>query len=81
MVWHPILAAAEIEPGHWRMIAQYDRCYGEIRLVRRGTELGYRADNVRGNLVGHYTTLRAAAAALHRVFIAEHARAGGINGT
>jgi hypothetical protein len=71
MAWHPILAAVELQPGHWRMIAQYEEAYGDIRFVRRGRELGYRANNIRGDLVGYYTTLRAATVALHRVYLQE----------
>jgi hypothetical protein len=67
--WHPILAAVELEPGHWRMTAQYEQCYGDIRIIRRGREVGYRADDVRGNLVGYFTNLRAAAWAVHSVYL------------
>ena len=41
--WHPIVAAVEIEPGHWELRDQYERPYGVIRFLRRGDQLGYRA--------------------------------------
>ena len=67
--WHPILAAVEYEPGHWRMVAQYDELYGEVAFVRRGDELGYRGDDANGQLVGYYRTLSAACMAVHRVWL------------
>lgn len=78
--WEPMLAAIEFEPGHWRMVAQYDRSYGEIRIVRRGGEVGYRATDGSGELVGYFRSLRASAKAIHVRYIAGHSRAGGING-
>lgn len=84
--WHPLLAAVETEPGVWHMIAQFDRCYAVIRMLRVGGEVGYRAvtwaprseDRV---LIGYYRTLRAAAAAAHRRWLDSHAGQGGVNGT
>jgi hypothetical protein len=78
--WDPVLAAFEAEPGHWQMVAQYDRIYGDIRMVRRGGEIGYRATDGDGALVGYFRTLRASARAIHVKYIAGHSRAGGING-
>jgi hypothetical protein len=78
--WDPVLAAFEAEPGHWQMVAQFDRIYGDIRLVRRGPEVGYKATDSDGNLVGYYRTLRASAKAVHVKYIAAHSQAGGING-
>jgi hypothetical protein len=78
--WEPMLAAIELEPGHWQMIAQYGRTYGDIRIVRRGAEVGYRASDGAGELVGYFTTLRASTRAVHVRYIAAHSRAGGING-
>lgn len=73
--WHPLLAAVEPEPGVWVMVAQYGEQYGVIRMVRRGSEVGYRADlgaeGERG-LVGYFRTLRAACVAVHRRWIAAH---------
>ena len=70
--WHPVVALVEDAPGFWRMVAQYDRTYGTIRLVRRGGELGYRAESIEkaaseSELVGYFRTLRAAAEAVHQV--------------
>lgn len=77
--WHPLLACHEVEPGQWVMVDPYDRPYGLIRLVRRGGELGYRAERRMKydstHLVGYYRTLRAAATSTHRAFIADHAAA------
>jgi hypothetical protein len=70
--WHPILAAAEIEPGHWQLVTQYGTAYGDIRLIRRGAEVGYRADNARGELVGYFRTLKAACHAAHMTFVRSH---------
>ena len=59
------------------MVDPYDRPYGLLQLVRRGAELGYRADrrmkDDSTHLVGYYRTLRAAASATHRSFVADHA--------
>jgi hypothetical protein len=70
--WHPILAAVEVEPGHWRMIAQYDAEYGDVRLVKRGPDVGYRVDDSGGELVGYYRTLRAACEAVHLRYVRTH---------
>lgn len=72
MTWHPILAAVEVEPGHWRMVAQYDRPYGDIYLIRRGVEVGYRGDDAAGETVGYYLTLRAATFAVHMRWVRSH---------
>jgi hypothetical protein len=69
--WHPMLCAVEVDPGHWRMISQYGREYGDIRLVRRGAEVGYRGDDVTGQLVG-FRTLRSACQAVHMHFVRSH---------
>jgi hypothetical protein len=70
--WHPMLSAAEIEPGHWQLVTQYAKPYGDIRLVKRGTELGYRGDDVHGELVGYFRTFRAACHAVHMDFVRSH---------
>jgi hypothetical protein len=62
------------------MVARSDRIYGDIRIVRRGTEVGYKATDGDGNLVGYYRTLRASAKAIHVKYVAAHRQAGGING-
>lgn len=69
--WHPMLAAVEREVGHWVMVDPTGREYGDIRIVRRGTEVGYRAE-FRGQLVGYYLTLRSSCARVHQAFIASH---------
>jgi hypothetical protein len=71
VTWHPILAAVELEPGHWQMIAQYGAVYGEVQIVKRGSEVGYRATTP-NELVGYFRTLRAACAAVHARFVRSH---------
>ena len=69
--WHPIMNLVEDSPGVFRLVAQYDRCYGIIRMVKRGTEVGYRATTCaetaeRIELVGYYRKLKSAAMAVHQ---------------
>jgi hypothetical protein len=74
--WHPILAAVEVEPGRWEMRGYGERLYGEIRFVRRGPELGYRAEFVERDgerrQPRYWRSLSAAAMDLHRLFVASH---------
>lgn len=70
--WHPLLAAAEPAPGRWELRDQYDRVYGRVSIVRRGPEVGYRAEDAVGVLIGYFTTLRGACEAVHRRFLASH---------
>jgi hypothetical protein len=84
--WHPVLAARETAPGHWYMIDGLGKPYGQIRFVKRGDELGYRADRCdeRGaltDLVGYFRALVPAAAALHSAFLRSHGAGGPPNGT
>jgi hypothetical protein len=79
--WHPILAAVEDQPGVWRMVAQYGRCYGIVCLVKRGKEVGYRATTWAERaeeieLVGYFRTLRAATWAVHYRYIRSHSPTG-----
>lgn len=83
--WHPIMAAREPEPGVWYMVDTMEKCYGIIRIIRRGGEVGYRAvtwapEPADRKLIGYYRTLRAATAAAHMQFIAAHGVAGPVNG-
>lgn len=78
--WHPIMAASEIEPGHWVMLDTNGKPYGVIRFLRRGDQLGYRSvtwapDSKDRQLIGYYRNLRAAAAAVHRRFVDKHSGA------
>jgi len=75
--WHPILATEEDTPGHWWMIADLGERYGEITFVRRGDELGYRADRTDDagaaiKHVGYYRTLESAAVRIHAHYIRSH---------
>lgn len=72
--WHPLLAAIETEPGTWYMMGSTGKCYGIIRLLRRGGEVGYRAvtwapTSAERQLIGYYLTLRTACEATHQRFI------------
>jgi hypothetical protein len=75
--WHPILAAREVEPGLWYMVAQYERCYGVIRMLVIGGENGYRAvtweaDPGDRELIGYFRSLRAATEAAHSRYVRNH---------
>lgn len=75
--WHPILAAVEDEPGHWWMVAHLGEPYGEITFVKRGDQLGYRADRTddAGTViqhVGYYTTLVKATWEIHSAYLRSH---------
>jgi len=70
--WHPILAAHEPTAGRWELRDQYDRCYGVVIILRRGDEVGYRAESGTGELIGYFTTLRAACQEVHLRFIRSH---------
>jgi len=75
--WHPMLALQEREPGHWVLVAQFGQ-YGDITLVRRDGEVGYRALvlPVRGTApieVAFARTLREATELVHKHWLASHA--------
>jgi hypothetical protein len=75
--WHPILATVENTPGHWWMVADLGEPYGEITFVRRGDELGYRADRVDDagvviKTVGYFVTLETATVRVHADYIRSH---------
>jgi hypothetical protein len=84
--WHPILAAHETEPGHWYLIGGLGKPYGQVRLVKRGDQVGYRADRCdeRGQVtgvVGYYRALKPATVAVHSEFLRSHGSGGPPNGT
>ena len=79
--WEPLLAAEEVEPGVWHMMAQYGRCYGIVRLLEIGGERGYRAttgedDPGDRQLLGYFRTLRAATRFAHMAFVRRHGQTG-----
>jgi hypothetical protein len=83
---HPILSARETAPGHWYMIDGLGKPYGQIRFVKRGDQVGYRADRCDESgsltdLVGYYRALVSATAAVHSAFIRSHGATGPPNGT
>ncbi|MHA6668597.1 hypothetical protein ACX3O0_06980 [Homoserinimonas sp. A447] len=72
--WHPILAARETEPGVWYLVDTLEKCYGIIRIIRRGGEVGYRAvtwapEPADRQLIGCYRSLRGACEATHHRFL------------
>lgn len=78
--WHPILAAHELEPGHWIMLDPSGTRYAIVRLVQVGGERGYRAvtwaaEPAERRLLGYWTSLRSACAGAHRAYLAAHAPA------
>jgi hypothetical protein len=75
--WHPILSTREVEPGRWYLIDSLDRPYGMVCFVRRGDELGYRAERTGDDgqpteRIGYFRTLRGAVWAIHSAFIRSH---------
>jgi hypothetical protein len=72
VTWHPILAAEEPTAGRWELRDQYGRCYGIVCIVRRGGEVGYRADDSGGAVIGYFTNLRAACGQVHARFVRAH---------
>ncbi|WP_350346910.1 hypothetical protein ABIQ69_09650 [Agromyces sp. G08B096] len=72
VTWHPILAADEPTPGRWELRDQYGRCYGVVEILTIGDDLGYRADDAAGELIGHYATLRTACREVHSRFVQSH---------
>jgi hypothetical protein len=75
--WHPILSTRETEPGRWYLIDTLGRPYGLVCFVRRGEELGYRADRTEQDgtvtdTIGYFRSLRAAAWAIHSAFLRSH---------
>jgi hypothetical protein len=75
------MSAREFTPGEWVMVDQWDHPYGVVKLVRRGGELGYRADRRPNDtddtavLVGYFTNLRAACKAVHMAYVRVHSGA------
>lgn len=58
--WHPILDSTEIEPAVWVLSRNWGPQYARIALVRRGDELGYRAETSSGELIGYFVNLKSA---------------------
>jgi hypothetical protein len=83
--WHPIIAAVEIEPGHWQMISPMNERYAIIVLLEIRGERGYRvvtwaANSTQRRLVGYFRTLRAAAWAGHQHYLRGMGAPGPVNG-
>lgn len=75
--WHPIMAAHEYAAGEWLMIDPSAKPYAVVRALEVGGERGYRVvtwaeRSEDRQLVGYWQTLRAACAAAHRHYLAQH---------
>ncbi|SIN72988.1 hypothetical protein SAMN05443544_0594 [Agromyces cerinus subsp. cerinus] len=73
--WHPFMATEERSPGVWTLVDSMGRDYGEVRIVRIGSEVGY-VGSLRGTPVGRWTTLRVSLENVHLAFIRDHAPGG-----
>ena len=62
--WHPLLNADERSPGTWTLRDSDGHAYGGIRITRQGTDIYYLAQ-YRGNPIGRFDRLRAAAENVH----------------
>lgn len=71
MKWHPILAAAEPEPGVWVLIDAQGHEYGRVAVVRLSGDVRFRAE-FRGELLGYGASLREACERVHHEFIRSH---------
>jgi len=59
--WHPMMDATELQPGLWALsTGSVAPIYARVQLVRRGDELGYRAEHRDGTLIGYYVNFRSA---------------------
>jgi hypothetical protein len=84
--WHPVLAARETAPARWYMVDGLGKPYGHIRFVKRGDQVGYRADRCDDSgtftsLVCYFRALVPATAAVHQAFLRSHGAGGPPNGT
>jgi hypothetical protein len=73
--WHPFLATQERTPGIWTLVDTMGRDYGQVRIVRVESQVGYVAEHS-GVLVGRFRTLRAALEATHQASVRSHAPGG-----
>ena len=76
--WHPLLSLVEPEQRHWALTEEFGRHYGDIALVRRNGDLGYRALVMGARATAPVeaifaSSLRQATEAVHRYWIASHA--------
>ncbi|MEV1130547.1 hypothetical protein [Agromyces sp. NPDC049794] len=62
--WHPLLNADENRPGTWTLRDSDGHAYGGIRITRQGADVYYIAQ-YRGNPIGRFDRLRAAAENVH----------------
>jgi hypothetical protein len=71
------MAAREVSPGRWFVIAHLGEPNGEITFVRLGDQNGYRVDRtddhgVDIHHVGYFTTLKRSAWEIHSVYLRSH---------
>ncbi len=80
-MWHPVLSTVEVRPGYFTLNDGFGRAVAQITFVRRGTELGYRAERLipdaENELVGYFTTLLTATKAAHLRVVSTYAHQGG----
>lgn len=68
------------------MIDGLGKPYGQVRFVKRGDQVGYRADRCDSmgeltDFVGYYLSLMPATVAVYSVFLRSHGTTGAPNGT
>lgn len=83
--WHPMLSTHEYTPGRWVLLVMEDRAWALIDIIRSGDEIGYkvvtaRVDVADRELIGYYTSFKAAAAHAHGHYLASLTPKGGVNG-
>ena len=56
-----MMDATELAPGLWSLsVGSVQPLYARVQLVRRGDQLGYRAERHDGALIGYYLNFRSA---------------------
>ena len=83
--WHPVIAAVEIEPGHWHMITPMGDRYAIILLLEIRGEKGYRVvtwapSSTDRKLIGYFRTLRSASWSAHQYYLSRLGNPGPANG-
>lgn len=80
--WHPILGVSEGPVGVWTLMQDLgteQRPYAVVRIVRRGPEVGYRAEAApTGVVLGYWTTLMRAIEEAHQAHLS--AATAGLSG-
>lgn len=75
------MATVEIRPGCFLLHDGFDRPVAQIDFIRRGDELGYRAERFVADecneVIGYFTTLLSASKAAHLRVVSSYAQQGG----